>query len=947
MATPSPSSSGRSVAAMYKRLISNRPLYIVFIFALTAGAIVLMTVPALTLSDPPKESVLDLKTTFSTLSGKGWLSLAFILIGFLLMVFDLVGPDLAMNLVLLLMVTFNILSVKNALVGFSNSGLMTVVMLFIVAQAITATGGADYLVTKLLGTTTDTMLAQVRMCLVTALFSSFVNDTPVFMIMLPIVLTWASKSRLPIRQLLIPLSYCCLLGGLNTTIGTSTNLVVTGQFDSRVLDPASEYYQPGKKPIGLFGITPYGIPNVIWGIIYIVYTAPFLLTGGAGRKVFGKYARMFKKNTPDGDVTNGALIEKAFEQGSDFWLGLLVTPDSAAVGKSIQDAGLRHLEGVYLTSARHNGKIIHAVSHDFVINAGDVLYFSGVPDGIEALATKHGLVPYSDALENIDNAEVPNLQAAFGVDNLAVPRAESPASSEGGRKSAFAAAGPGAGKLELVEVTVKKNAKIAGQSIRASAFRSRFNASVVAIKRDGVPLEWKGQMGDELLKAGDNLLLDIDPQFWTTPDVNLNFEDIGRSGQTKTHNEFMLPMQISRTLAGKTVQKSGLRQLPSAFLVAIERTSTTLHAIAPDEVLREGDILWFATNAGSVKFIRNTPGLVPLAERQASKLRDTAHVERRLVQAVVGSNSPLVGRTIRDVRFREQFNAAVVAVARRGERIRSKPGDIELKGSDILLLDAGGSFANQHKQDSKYFSLVLELDNTNPPRYIHTAICVILTATAFILYATEVLDILVGAGLAVVAMLLTGCLSPDQARNAIRWDVYLMIAGSFGVSAGLEQSGGAAAIANLIVQIGRNAGGSGFIIAAIYVATTLLSQVVSNNSAAALVFPIAATISKIDGIDIYILSYAVMLGASSVFMSSFGYQTNLLAQAAGGHSARDFLKFGSPMQIVLAVVSIVSLILGDSKWPLVWAVTGIAGVVFLSLPQVVVLLAAWRNRKKF
>jgi di/tricarboxylate transporter len=681
------------------------------------------------------------------------------------------------------------------------------------------------------------------------------------------------------------------------------------------------------------------------------------LTGGAGRKVFTKYARLFKKqggssfNNGDGstDAIKGSYAESAFEQGSDFWIGLLVTPKSSSIGKSIEDANLRHLEGVYLTSVRRNGKIIHAVSHDFVIASNDVLYFSGVPDGVEALATQHGLVPYSDALENINSEEVPNLQAAFGVDRLSVPR---PGSSEGDSIDSSDNKLPGASAaglpaLELVEATVKKSANIAGQSIRASAFRSRFNASVVAIKRDGVPLEWKGQMGDEILKAGDSLLLDIDPQFWTTPAVNLDFEDIGRSGQTKTHHEFMLPMQIGRLLSGKTVQKSGLRQLPSAFLVAIERGNTTLHAIAPDEILQDGDILWFATNAGSVKFIRNTPGLIPLAEKQAKKLRGTAHVERRLVQAVVGSNSPLVGRTIRDVRFREQFNAAVVAVARQGERVRSKPGDIVLKGSDILLLDAGGGFANQHKQDSKYFSLVLELDNTNPPRYIHTAICVILTATAFILYATEVLDILVGAGIAVIAMLLTGCLSPDQARHAIRWDVYLMIAGSFGVSAGLEQSGGAAAIANLIVTIGRNAGGKGFIIGAIYIATTLLSQVVSNNSAAALVFPIAATISKNDGVDIYILSYAVMLGASSVFMSSFGYQTNLLALSAGGHSSRDFLKFGSPMQIILAVVSIASLIAGGSKWPFVWLVTGVAGAVLLSLPQAVVLAAAWRNRKKY
>lgn len=223
----------------------------------------------------------------------------------------------------------------------------------------------------------------------------------------------------------------------------------------------------------------------------------------------------------------------------------------------------------------------------------------------------------------------------------------------------------------------------------------------------------------------------------------------------------------------------------------------------------------------------------------------------------------------------------------------------------------------------------------------------IISLLSFLLqYALEILEITVGAALAAAALLITGCVSPDQARRSIRWDVYLMIAGSFGVSAGLEQSGGAAAIANLIVKIGRNAGGDGFVIAAIYVATTLLSQIIANNSAAALVFPIAATISKNDGIDIYILAYSVMLGASSVFMSSFGYQTNLMALAAGGHSSRDFLKFGTPMQLVLAVVSIASLIAGSSKWPFVWLVTGVAGVVLLSIPQIVEIAQILRSRKQ-
>lgn len=107
-------------------------------------------------------------------------------------------------------------------------------------------------------------------------------------------------------------------------------------------------------------------------------------------------------------------------------------------------------------------------------------------------------------------------------------------------------------------------------------------------------------------------------------------------------------------------------------------------------------------------------------------------------------------------------------MARGGERVRAHPGDIRLQTSDILLLDAGPAFKGQNS-DSKYFSLVIELENSNPPRYLHTGICAALVITAFVLYATEVLDIVVGAAISVAVMLVTGCLSAEQARRAIRW----------------------------------------------------------------------------------------------------------------------------------------------------------------------------------
>jgi hypothetical protein len=110
------------------------------------------------------------------------------------------------------------------------------------------------------------------------------------------------------------------------------------------------------------------------------------------------------------------------------------------------------------------------------------------------------------------------------------------------------------------------------------------------------------------------------------------------------------------------------------------------------------------------------------------------------------------------------------------------------------------------------------------------------------------------------------------------------------------------------------------------------------------VFPIAATVAVKDNIDVYILAYAVMLGASAVFASSFGYQTNLMVLGAGGYRNLDFVKFGGPMQIFMLVVTSVILVLYES-WHIVWAVTGVVGFIILAFPEALNIASIWKSRR--
>ncbi|KAL4441024.1 hypothetical protein ABPG77_010455 [Micractinium sp. CCAP 211/92] len=873
---------------------------------------------------------IDLDVTFGTLEWKGWVTLAIVGVGFVCMLLELTGPDFIMLGMLSVMAAFQIMPLRTALSGFSSTGLITVTVMFVVAQGITSTGGMDWLVTKVLGTPKNNSVALVRMLVATIAFSSFVNNTPVVCILLPIVLTWATKSKVELKQLLMPLSFAALLGGTNTIIGTSTNLVVTGQFDTRVLDPDSPYYIEGAKPISLFDLSPYGLPVSVWASIYMLLFAPFLLPRGVGAKGAKRLLRRLRNK--------GELPDEEREDASaDFFVGLLVPAGSPVVQRTVAEAGLQETDGLTLVSVKRHGKVHHAVSGEWLLAEGDILFFSGLLDRVAEVTASHGLQPFDSSLEELHD---PSIETAFNTEGIRVPA-----------HSSRTLDASGDAPPDLVQAVIKKGAPIVGQTVRGAGFVANFGAGLLAIKREDRNIRWSGgSLGGETLQAGDIVLLVAGPEFWTNKDAQANFSHVGKASTVKGH-EFLLPMVVTGRggkvmLAGKTLGSAGLLQMPGALLHTIERNGQPLAgSVAKDFVLAEGDTLWFAADVNSVRFIRNTPGLKPLVDEKAAKLERTRYIDRRLVQArvVVASSSPLVGKTVRELQFRDQFSAVVVAISRQGERVQANPGDIELRVGDVLLLDTGAGFKERYS-DTPYFALVNEIANSNPPRFLHTFIAVGVTIAAFGLFVAETLDIVIGASLAAAIMLLTGCLSVEQARRAIRWEIVLVIAASLGVSAGMETSGASAAIANGLVDIGRRAGGQGFIIVAIYTATTVLSLMIANNAAAAIVFPIAATVAVKDNIDIYILAYAVMLGASAVFASSFGYQTNLMVLGAGGYRNFDFIKFGGPMQLFMLVATSIILILHDS-WPIVWAVTGVVGFVVLAAPEALNVIALLRSRQ--
>ncbi len=268
-------------------------------------------------------------------------------------------------------------------------------------------------------------------------------------------------------------------------------------------------------------------------------------------------------------------------------------------------------------------------------------------------------------------------------------------------------------------------------------------------------------------------------------------------------------------LVGKTIEEAGLRHLPGVFLAEISRDELVIPAVSPQERLRANDRLSFVGIVDSVVDLRKIRGLMAATD-QTSKI-NTPSRDRTLIEAVVSNTSPLIGRTIRDGKFRTRYNAVVIAVARNGERINKKIGDIELQPGDTLLIEAHPSFVEEQRRSRDFF-LVSSIENSSPPEYSRSWVaCLIMLLLVVCMIAEQfklplgqaigladglplppfVVLVFIAAGL----MLLTGCTTITQARRSIDWETILAIAASFALGKALDSSGAAQELGNWMTNM--------------------------------------------------------------------------------------------------------------------------------------------------
>ena len=371
--------------------------------------------------------------------------------------------------------------------------------------------------------------------------------------------------------------------------------------------------------------------------------------------------------------------------------------------------------------------------------------------------------------------------------------------------------------------------------------------------------------------------------------------------ETDDLREYTVEMRVEpgSPLVGKTVEKAGLRHLPNLYLAEIYRGELVLPAVGPQEVLQGDDQLLFVGGVDSILDLQRIRGLLPATD-QVFKL-DSPRAERSLIEVVVSNTCPLAGQTIREGQFRTRYNAVVLAAARNGDRLTGRIGDIRLQSGDTLLLEAPSTFLNE-RRISRDFYLVSGVPNSEPMRHGRSRVAFVLTLAMVLLAAVGWLTMLQAAVLAAVGMIALGCCSPAQAMRSIDWSVLLVIAAALALGEGLNATGAAEAIASSVIALAGN--NPWLALVAVYAVTTILTEVITNNAAAALIFPIALSLASQLGVSYMPFVISIMVAASASFATPIGYQTNLMVAGPGGYRFSDFLRVGIPLNLLYGVVTV-------------------------------------------
>lgn len=777
------------------------------------------------------------------------LVLAILVVSMVLFVTEKIRMDVVALLVLGATAITGLVSPSDALSGFSNPAVITVWAMFMLSAALARTGVASIIGGQVLRMSGGgEVRAMVVIMLTSAALSAFMNNIGVAALLLPVALDLARRTGRSPSRLLMPLAYGSLLGGLTTLVGTPPNILAS-----------ESLVAAGFEGYSLFDFTPLGSAVTIAGVLFMVTVGRRLLPAGP------------KLDVPTTDTT--LLAEQYALQ--DLAVVLRIVPGSALIGRTLEQTRLGPAIGVNLLALVRKGVTYPAPRAESVVHEEDRLVVSGRLDRFQELKR------WSDL--EIEQQEL-------GLDAVITEQ------------------------VGLVELEVSADSSIIGQTLLGSNFRRRFGGIVLAILRPG------GVLFDDLtyvqLQAGDRLLLHGRREQLDALSTAADFRDFTPLDADVATRRFNLKGHIfsvrvpqDSLLVGKSLEQTRLGNAFRLGVLGIRRGGETIPFPAPETILEPDDRLMIRGEPDDLTLLHGLQDL----ELEEDRFLDLASLESDsvgLYEVMLSPRSSLPGRSLIGLRFRERYGFRILALLRKGRAIRSGLRDVNLEFGDAMLLLGPREKLELILQDPDFLMLTPEargpVKRARAP--LATAIMAVAMGTVLIGWLPISIASVVGATL----MILTGCLTMDQAYRSVEWRSIFLIAGMLPLGTALQNTGAAAYIADRVMDLVGGFGPWGVIVG-LYLLTAAATMIIPTAALIVLMAPIAFRASTEMGVAPQSMMMAVAMAASASFTSPLSHPANLLVMGPGGYKFSDYVKTGVPLTVVVFVVVMLLL---PILWPL-------------------------------
>ncbi|MFZ0242011.1 MAG: SLC13 family permease [Desulfobacterales bacterium] len=742
-----------------------------------------------------------------------------------------------------------LVSPVDALAGFSNPAVVTVWAVFILSGGLTLTGVANIIggfVRRIAGQSEISLIVVIMVS--AGVMSAVMNNVAVAALMLPVVMGLAHHTHTPPSRLLMPLAYGCLLGGLTTQIGTPPNILVTDALQEN-----------GFEPFTFFDFTPVGLIVMVSGIVFMTFV---------GRHMLPRRDVLKDSSVNGQDWSDQYGIQQHL-------FSVRVPPASPLVNRTLAASRLHSALGVNVIGITRAGLTLMAPGPSEALQAGDLLTVEGRIENFMEVNNWNRLVIEDDPID-------------FHT---------------------FVA-----GDMDFVECRLSSGSKLHGQTLLMLDFRNHFGAIVLALRRDGsvrrVDLQHIALQTDDVL-----LILVHKENLQILKDRNEtdHFQTVAPADIDAVYdlNARLLALRLPKdsVLVGKTLKESRLGAGMGIRVLSIKRESGRLVTPEPGEVLQSEDHLIVEARRENIKILEGLRGL-QVARRIAPKMEELTAGDTGLAEAILSPQTALVGKTLRQLAFREKYGLNVLSVWRQGKALFSDLPDRPLRFGDALLLFGPRQKLQLLGREPDFIVLREIVQEITHPGKARTSILVMVTVLLPVI--TGWVPIYIAAVIGAALMVLTRCLTMEEAYRQIEWKAVFLIAGMLPLGTALDQTGAAKLIAEGVVAIVGPFGPMAVMLGLVSL-TFLATCFIPTAALVVLMAPIVFNTSADMGLSPHGLLMAVAMAASASFTTPIAHPANLLVMGPGGYHFIDYLKIGGLMTIVTLVTILLAV---PFFWPL-------------------------------